>query len=273
MRRYHIEISKEMDTVAVWEKRVANAFAQDEFVVMYQPKFDLHTYQIIGAEALVRWVRSDGTMISPVEFIPMFEEGGYIEALDFLVLEKTCQMLSKVQQKGEKPFPVSVNFSRLHIFNPIFVETLHKIVQSYNLAAELIEIEFTESVFIHDVPPLDQVIEQLHTYGYTIALDDFGAGFSTLHNLMNLQVDVLKLDRAFLKLTNDNKQRAQCVIASLVQMANILGIQVVAEGIENRLAVELLRQCGCKVGQGYYYSKPITEAEYMGRICKKNMAV
>lgn len=236
---------------------------RDEFFVVYQPKFDVRTLRTVGVEALVRWQLPNGQIVFPAEFIPSLEESGQIEQLDFFVLEKICQMLTHMARNGFVPVPVSVNFSRVHIHTPGFAERLHKTVSAYGVPAELIEIEFTESAFVNDVPPLDHLIEQLHTFGYAVAMDDFGTGVSTLNELMNLKVDVLKLDRAFLRLTSKNEARARCIIHAIVQMANALGITVVAEGIEDADSLAMLRECGCGVGQGYFYSRPISESCYM----------
>lgn len=253
--------------------RIDLAMENDEFVVVYQPKFDLLSLHTVGAEALVRWQLPDGQMIPPSQFIPVFEESGHIRQLDFLVLEKTCRMLRRAIRGGIAPVPVSVNFSRLHIHTPDFVERLHETVRSFGIPAGLIEIEFTESAFIDDVPPLDQLIEQLHALGYRVAMDDFGTGFSSLNELMNLQVDILKLDRAFLRLTSRNEARARCIIHAIMHMARTLEIKVVAEGVEDMRAITLLRQCGCSIGQGYFYSKPVSEEYYLASLLEQPAAI
>lgn len=251
-----------------------HALEQDEFVVMYQPKFDIKTLQTVGAEALVRWQLPNGQTVPPDRFIPYFEEQGYIRQLDFLVLEKVCKMLARTIRNGFVPVPVSVNFSRLHIHTPGFAERLHKTVSSYNIPAGLIEVEITESAFVGDVTSdyVLELIEQLRALGYTVAMDDFGAGFSSLNDLMNLKVDVLKLDRAFLQLTGRNEARARCIIHAVIQMAKALGITVVAEGIEDAHALSILRQCGCDVGQGYYYSRPVEESRCRGFLKRCSVA-
>lgn len=238
------------------------ALEKDEFLVLYQPKFGVTQMEVVGAEALVRWQRLDGRMIAPDHFVGLFERHGLIERLDFLVLAKTCSMLSRSMQKGIRTVPVSVNFSRVHIDNPRFVYRVNQVVRQYGIPAGLIEIEITESAFIDDLPALNHVIDELHAYGYTVAMDDFGTGFSSLNHLMHIPVDVLKLDRGFLQMTAATRQRAACIIHSLVQMAKALGTVVVAEGVETERELELLRQCGCDMGQGYYFSRPVSEERF-----------
>lgn len=247
------------------------ALARDEFVVVYQPKFDVHTLTVTGAEALVRWVR-DGQVIPPFDFIPLFERHGYIERMDFLVLEKVCQMQSESLCRNAVCVPVSINFSRLHIYNPRFAAQLHGVCRQYGVPSDLIEIEFTESVFIDDIALLTDSIDELHAYGFTVAMDDFGAGYSCLSNLMHLHVDVLKLDRDFLRLTAANTIRAVCIIQSIVHMVQALGLRIVAEGVESAHELDILRRCGCHTGQGYFFSRPVTEDVYASFLTQK-MAV
>lgn len=252
---------------------IETALSEDQFRIVYQPKFDLVTLKTVGAESLIRWYLPDGRQISPDRFIPVLEKSGHVIELDFLVLEKTCRMLQRTIEKGLSPVPVSVNFSRVHIYREDFIERLHRTVTSFGIPSGLIEIEFTETAFIDDNPPLDQLIDQLHALGYRVAMDDFGTGFSSLNELMNLQVDVLKLDRGFLKITNRNRERAQCIIQSLIQMAKTLNMQVVAEGVEDMKALSLLKECGCLTGQGYYYSRPVPEIHYLKLLPPRSTAV
>lgn len=250
------------------ESRMGNALTNGEFQLFLQPKYDLENEVIAGAEALVRWKNADETFTNPDSFIPLFEKNGFITKLDFYMFEKACQTMNQWIAQGIAPVVISVNFSRLHLSNPNFVNMLCELADRYQTPHELLEIEITESTMFNNEDSLLQVLKQLHQAGFTLSMDDFGSGYSSLGLLKNIPIDVIKIDRSFFMNANDI-QRAKIIIAIVMKMAHELGIHTVAEGVENREQVELLRKLGCDMVQGYYYAKPMPEAEFTMRFGAK----
>ena len=242
------------------------AIKNEEFYIVYQPKYDTYTESLRGCEALTRWKRQDGTIIMPGKFIDLFEKNGQIIKLDFYVLEKVCQFLRRLIDSGIEPVTVSVNFSRINLYDQNFVPRLVSIVDKYELTQSLLEIELTESALITDKKYVLSFINELHDYGFKLALDDFGTGYSSLNSLKDLPIDVLKLDREFI-VYDEVKGRGQQIIRTLLQLTESLNIQCVAEGVETKEQLEFLRDCGgCDLVQGYYFSKPLDEKSFVEKL-------
>ncbi len=249
----------------LWETEIQNkteaALKNEEFKVYLQPKYSLDTESIVGAEALVRWQEPNGHLIPPGEFIPLFERNGFVTKLDMYMFEHVCAMIKRRITMGLRVVTVSVNFSRLHLLNDKFAETLLEIISRYNIPHKHIEIELTESAIFDNEELLKKLLNDLHNAGFTLSMDDFGSGYSSLGLLKNLPVDVVKIDRSFF--TDDiNKARATAVIESVMLMAKKLGIQTVAEGVETKEHVSFLKEVGCDIVQGYYYAKPMPMDEF-----------
>ncbi len=243
------------------QNKMEAALRNQEFKVYLQPKYSLDTEKIVGAEALVRWQESDGRLIPPGEFIPLFERNGFVTKLDLYMFEHVCAMIKRRLAEGLRVVTVSVNFSRLHLLNDKFAEVLLEITSRYNIPRKHIEIELTESVIFDNEELLKKLLNDLHEAGFTLSMDDFGSGYSSLGLLKNLPVDVVKIDRSFF--TDDmNKTRATAVIESVMLMAKKLGIQTVAEGVETKEHVNFLKEVGCDIVQGYYYAKPMPSDEF-----------
>ncbi len=237
------------------------ALANEEFKVFLQPKFRTSDDKLAGAEALVRWIESDGGMIFPNDFVPLFERNGFIVELDRYILEHVCIMLRRWIDEGIGEMTISVNCSRLNLENPYFVDGLISTVDKYNIPHECIEIELTESTTIANESTIEQLFVDLRKNGFRISIDDFGAGYSSLGMLKNIQVDTLKMDRSFF-VGGKNARRDDLLIDSIVKMSHNLGMYVVAEGIETAEQVELLKSMNCDAVQGYFYDKPIPAAEF-----------
>ena len=252
--------NEEIRNTLLREKHIENmmhaALANSDFALYLQPKYHLQSEVICGAEALVRWPTADGGMMYPDEFIPVFEKSGFVIDLDFYMLENACKNIRGWIDAGLVPVPVSVNFSRLHLRKDDFVEELERIVRRYDISPNLIEIELTESTVVDNENVLIDVLARLHKYGFSLSIDDFGSGYSSLGLLKNLPVDIIKLDRTFFAQYRD-LARAKTVISSMISMAKNLGIHTVAEGVETRENIELLTDLGCDVVQGYYYARPM----------------
>lgn len=242
-------------------KDFQKALELEQFFVMLQPKYNLITETIVGAEALVRWAHPTRGLLPPFEFIQIFEKHNLITILDMFVLKKVCEMLKKWKEEGLPMLPISVNQSRLHLKNPSYVADLVEVVDSFGVDHNLLEFELTENIFQGDLHPLKEVMSSLRTQGFLLSIDDFGSHYSSLNLLKNIKVDYLKLDREFLMNVEDDI-RSKKVIFGIISMALDLGFLVIAEGVETKEQVEMLKSLGCTLAQGYYFNKPMHIKSY-----------
>lgn len=244
------------------ESKMEEALAQNQFSLYLQPKYRLSDESLAGAEALVRWYNGEThELIYPNSFIPLFERNGFITKLDMYMLEQVCRLIHGWLEEGREPTAVSINFSRLHLLNPSFTEEICSMVDRYEVPRKYLEIELTESAMFDNEEAMFVVLERLHEEGFTLSMDDFGTGYSSLGLLKNLPVDVIKIDRSFF-LNSRFKTRARAVIENVMQMAKRLEIHTVAEGVESQEQIDMLREMGCEIVQGYYYSKPVPASEF-----------
>ncbi len=245
------------------ENRMEAALNNRDFIVYLQPQYRISDETVLGAEALVRWGNSvDKSVVGPAEFIPVFEQNGFITRLDMYVFEHVCEMIRGWIDLNMQPVPVSVNFSRLHLSNPKFAETLCDIANQYRVPHRFLVVEVTESVMVSNEHMLVEALEILHKDGFALAMDDFGTGYSSLALLKNLPVDIIKIDRSFFT-DNRYKTRAKILIESVMQMAKKLRIETIAEGVESEEHIEFLREVGCDLVQGYYYARPMPMEEFL----------
>lgn len=242
--------------------RFEEALEQGEFTVLLQPKIRLADGAIGGAEALVRWVHPERGLISPSEFIPILEKNGSVVQLDLFVFERVCQILDQWEAEGKRKIPVSVNLSRVHFQNPNFLRQYSQIRERYGIPGGLLELEVTESIFFDERQRemIQNSIQEMHAWGFRCSLDDFGSGFSSLSLLKETEADAIKLDRQFFG--EIQKLRTKRVIASLIQLAHDLGMEVVAEGIETPEQLEFLRIHHCDLVQGFIFSGPLTASDF-----------
>lgn len=247
------------------EQEIANdmkqALKEEQFVVFLQPKYNAEAGLPCGAEALIRWKHPQKGMIPPGKFIPVFESNGFVEPIDHYMWEHVCMLLRKWIDSGKTPNPVSVNVSRVNLFNPHIVEEICALTSKYDIPRKLLQLEITESAYTDNEDYILSVINSFHAAGFTILMDDFGSGYSSLNVLKDMNVDVLKIDMKFFGKTQ-NTSRAETIISSVVRMAKWLNIATVAEGVETREQVEFLKGIGCLTIQGYYYAKPMPVEEY-----------
>lgn len=257
--------TSDMSEELVKEQRIVNSMKSaldgDEFVLYLQPKYGLQENTIEGAEVLVRWLSPSRGMVSPGEFIPIFERNGFITKLDYYVWEKTCQLIAKWLKEGRNPEPVSVNISRVSLYNPRLVEIICGLVEKYQISPRLLQLELTESAYTNNPQAIREMMEKFQKAGFSILMDDFGSGYSSLNVLKDIAVDILKIDMKFLSDT-DKQGRSENILASVVRMAKWLNMPVVAEGVERREQVDFLRSIGCEYVQGYYFAKPMPVQEY-----------
>lgn len=242
-----------------------------EFIEYYQPKFSLNSEGITSAEALVRWKKPDGEIIMPGRFIELFEKNGYIRKLDYYMFERVCSMLSDAQENGTPKVPIAVNFSRVHLYDAHFPDRIAALAKKYCVDTKYLIVELTESAFILEGKALIEVVDRLHNYGFSVAIDDFGSGFSSLNMLKDVNVDELKIDMKFLE-GFERGGKVGTVVTSVIRMAKWLGIPAVAEGVETREQIEFLRTLGCDMIQGYYYSRPVPRDEYEKKLLNKEIA-
>ncbi len=243
------------------EDKMHQALANKEFVVYLQPKYMLKNEKIAGAEALVRWQKADKSIISPGQFIPLFEKNGFITKLDFYMLERVCELLRSWIDDGKPVVAISINFSRLHLLNNRFVEDVEDIVNKYSIPKKYIELELTESTIINNEELLQDIFQQFHENGFCLSIDDFGTGYSSLGLLKNLCVDVIKMDKSFFD-NNKYEDKAKTVILNVMNMARQLGVHTVAEGVETQGQINFLKEVKCDIVQGYYYAKPMPTYEF-----------
>lgn len=236
------------------------ALQNKEFQIVYQPKYDMRLGEIVGAEALVRWVKPNGQIISPGEFISCFEDSGQIIQLDEYVFEMVCAEMAEMQSKGLPVKRVSVNLSRVNIKSSNTVKKLRKVVDHYQVQPQNLAIELTESAIFDDARKVCELVNELHNLGCRVDMDDYGTGISSLLSLANADFDVIKLDRSFVNSIGNGKMEA--VIKSTLDLARKLNLIVVAEGVESKEETEFLICNGCYFAQGYYFSKPVSKEVY-----------
>lgn len=240
------------------------AIENDEFVVYMQPKFDIKTEKIKGAEALIRWNYKNKVFLGPGRFIPFFEKDGSIGKIDDIVLRKVCEAFEKWRKEGKILYPVSVNLSRDRLYDVNLVKHLTEIVDSYGVYHDLIDFELTESASYDNTDQMIRVLNELRDEGFKISMDDFGTGYSSFSLLTQMPLDTLKIDKSFVDkvgVENAHKQDI-AVIRHIISLAKELGFVCLAEGAEKRSQIDELKSLGCDVIQGYYFSKPIPVEEY-----------
>lgn len=252
--------AKQLDEQVI-EGEMVTALNLHQFAIYLQPKHDIATGRIVGAEALVRWLHPQKGVLAPDRFIPLFERNGFILQLDAAVWEAACQALRRWLDAGYPVVPISINVSRLHIYNPDVCDTLVRLAEQYRLPHGLIELEVTESLFIEDAASLYRMMSRLREEGFRLSMDDFGAGYSSLNMLKNILVNTIKLDREFLNETVTTA-KGRTVIQYTVAMAKELQMQVVPEGVETREQADFLLEAGCTVAQGFYFSKPMPISDF-----------
>ena len=261
--RYFTEsLRKEMLSEHEMVGTIAAALSERQFIVYYQPQYNHSTGMLVGAEALVRWAHPERGLISPGNFIPAFEKNGFVTTLDLYVFEHACMLLRRCMERGLPTVPVAVNVSRYDVFEPDFVSKLETIRARHGVPAKYLRLELTESAFIGGAKHTEQAIRQMHECGYTVEMDDFGSGYSSLNVLKDTDVDCFKLDMEFLA-DGEGGHKGGTILSSVVRMAKWLGIEVIAEGVETVQQADFLRSIGCDCVQGYLYAAPMEEERYI----------
>lgn len=261
----YCEYDEKMRQQVLKEQKIINAMERaihnKEFTLYLQPKYDIEKGTIIGAEALVRWISLENGFISPGDFIPVFENNGFVYEVDKFIWEESCRYLRKWLDEGREVHPISVNVSRIDLYTPKLVQHLVNLREKYQLPSQYLELEITESAYTEDPEQIITITRQLREAGFVILMDDFGTGYSSLNMLKDIQIDVLKLDMGFLK-SSDYSAKGGNILTAILKMAESLKMQTIAEGVETKEQVEFLKSIGCRYVQGFYYSKPLPVGEF-----------
>ena len=242
------------------ERSMVNALKREEFQIYYQPKHDARTGRIVGAEALVRWTHPEFGFLSPAEFIPVFEQTGFISEVDFYAWKRTCLNQRKWQERGLHIVPISVNCSRSELLQSDFLRKWFKPIKDNMITPQSMHLEVTESLFSEQLDILAKVLRECQKRGVKIELDDFGTGYSSLSMFQLLPLDLVKFDMAFVR-GLDNPRQAE-VMAACVRLVHSLGMEVTAEGVETSEQLYKVRRMGIDTVQGYYYSHPLPKEEF-----------
>lgn len=253
-----------LDTMIEEQRLVSDfrtAIMQKQFTVYFQPICRADDGLVVSAEALVRWIHPLRGMISPGSFIPLFEKNGLIHILDRFVWNETCEMLKSRIEAGKHVVPVSINVSRVEFYNPELADEIKEIVDSHDLPTDLIKIEITETAYADNPAQVQQAVKRLHDYGFLVLMDDFGSGYSSLNILKNLPIDILKIDMQFMD-NLDGNEKASIILEAVIRMAKWMKLPVVAEGVETRKEWNYLKSMECEMVQGYYFYKPIPQADF-----------
>ena len=247
------------------ESHMNQALENGEFKMFLQPKIDLKTGRVGGAEALVRWIPDSGKMIYPGQFIPVFENNGFCSNLDMYMVEQACRQIRTWIDQGSDPVPLSVNQSKLLFYEADYIDRMKALLDKYQISGELITLEILEGLAMENTEELNEKILRLRELGFRISMDDFGSGYSSLNTLASLKIDELKFDREFLlrlKDSNMDYSRQIVIMNEIVELTKKLKIKTVVEGVETEENEELIKSFGCEYGQGFYYSRPVSVQEF-----------
>ncbi|MBR1479142.1 MAG: EAL domain-containing protein [Lachnospiraceae bacterium] len=259
---YNQDMVREVRDEFVLLSDIERGIRNGEFTFYVQPKCNMLDGRIVGGEALIRWNHRERGLVPPGMFIPALEKNGFITRVDQIVWEEVCKWQRKWIDDGHEPLPISVNVSRNDIFSMDFTGYFLNLMEKYHLPTHLIELEITESAYMEEYERFETEIRKLHTAGFSILMDDFGSGYSSLNSLKDLDIDVLKIDMKFLRIDYENKDKGISILESMVNMAVQLMLPIVVEGVETQDQVKFLTEMGCLYAQGYYYYRPLAVEEF-----------
>jgi diguanylate cyclase (GGDEF) domain len=265
---YDDHLTRGIDKVREIESRMENALANGEFKVYFQPKYNLDTGCIAGAEALCRWIPDDGKAIYPDEFIPVFEENGFIMKLDYYMLNKVCEMIQKRQREGKENVRVSVNQSRVLLNDEQYQDKVAAVLARHGSPGQFIELELTERIFQDDLTEFANIMDQIRGLGIKWSIDDFGTGYSSLNLLKELPVDIIKIDKSFLD-EAETSETSKIIIRKTVELTQELDKHVLCEGVETESQAEYLREISCDMAQGYLYARPMPMDQFEDMLDKE----
>lgn len=255
--RYTIEMESCLEEEVCLLTAIEEGLEKGEFTFFVQPQCNIATGQIVGAEALVRWKKEDGELLLPGGFIPVLEKNKMIDQLDRYIWEKVCKWLRSWIDQGYSPVPISINVSRIDIFAMDVPQYIFSLLEKYQITEHFIKIEITESAYTENNNRISATVNTLRRRGLTVMMDDFGCGYSSLNMLKNIPVDVLKLDMRFLRFEEEDRQKTSNILEAIVNMAGLLHLPIVVEGVEDERQEKFVQNLGCRYTQGFYYYKPL----------------
>lgn len=257
---YSLELAEIEKEKLLMELHMHEAKEKGEFLLYLQPKFDTKRNVLVGAEALTRWNYNFEKILTPNLFIPLFEENGFITELDYQVFENVCKFQRMILNEKKKPVVISVNVSRYQSDFDEYIERIESIRKNYRISSSLIEIEITEGMYTDNVVTISKFIDDLHSLGYHISMDDFGSGYSNLASLASLNFDIIKLDKGFCSDVSNKKETA--ILSFIMQLAKKLKMKVLCEGVETQEYSDYLKSIGCTLIQGYLFDKPMISTDF-----------
>lgn len=260
--RYDEAMKQKMEKDQVLLSEVQRALERNEFLFYAQPQCNMMSGKIIGLEALIRWRHPVRGLVPPDEFIPLLEKNGFITNLDLWMWEQVCLHVRAWIDAGNRPVPISVNVSRIDIYAVNVVEVFQSLVARYHLDPSLLEIEITEGSYVEDNQVISKTVNDLRQAGFTVLMDDFGSGYSSLNMLKDVNVDILKIDIKFLDLTKESVGKGVGILEAIVKMAKLMNLRLIAEGVETKEQAEFLLNIGCRYGQGYYFYRPMPVGDF-----------
>ena len=265
----------EMQFLTQRENRLLSEFMQalknDEITFYLQPQCRISSKKVVGVEALSRWIKKDGTIVPPGEFVPVLEKYGFIPDLDQYIWEKVCASLAEWYHAGHKCVPCSINVSRADLFSIDINKKLVELTEKYKVPCNLIKVEITESSYVEASDLVDELVDKLREKGFSVLMDDFGSGYSSLNMLSNLKLDAIKLDARFLRIEDDVESKALHILESVVNMAKTIGLPIIVEGVETQFQSDFLENLGCRYIQGYFFYRPMPINDFRNLIVDENM--
>lgn len=258
---YHKNMYKRYYVDLKLEELLYEAYTQNEFEPFFQAYIDANTQEVVGAEVLMRWIKSQEKIIPPVLFIPILEKNKFIIEVELKFIRKIFTIYNSWKSKYGKEFPLSINISAVQLSNLKFIDEIEEVVKEYKISPGILSFEITESYVIENVASAAATLERLKLLGFNISLDDFGTGYSTLTHLKSLPIDILKIDMVFIRnITKDKK--SEIIVAQMIEMAKKLKLQVICEGVETEEQYLKLKELGADIIQGYYFSTPIPKSQF-----------
>ncbi len=262
--QYTNEMEERVNLNRLLSQDMQKGLLRKEFEIYFQPKYNVKTLEICGAEALVRWNHKHEKLLSPAVFIPLFEQNGFIRSLDYYVWEEACLFI----KNNTIQIPISVNVSRSNIYSLDLQDTILKLLKKYDLAPSQLCLEFTESAYYNDIGTIQSILASLKESGVIISMDDFGSGYSSLSMLKNVSVNELKIDASFVNFVHGD-ERSLFILEMIVQMSKKLDLHVTVEGVETKEQLDIITMLGCDTVQGYYLSKPMPSNDFLELLNKK----
>jgi len=257
IQKFDPKIYKELSVMNELQADIINALKEEQFFLVYQPMYYLKEVKIAQVEALIRWKHPEKGLLYPNQFIDLAEQTGTIVNIDHWVIESACKQLKAWKDMGRRPMIISVNISARTFETPQFIPNLIKLLDKYQLEPSLLQLELTERIIIRNIDDSIGKLNELRKMGMHVAIDDFGSGYSSLNYIVRLPIDSIKIDKSFVQNINFSKE-AKAIVATIINLCKSLRFKVIAEGIESEYELEYLRYNECDIGQGYYFSKPIT---------------